>query len=175
MDQKEEKTKKPFLGGWRHKLNGTEFFNAVSQTGPPPKKVPSCCMLSREVQCVETKENFSQSTRHRATQMWRYIKIKLISIYVSKLIYCFYSLIYYLIFRTDCYITSGTDTYLSIKKYETSDEMETRLNIDGHARTIQRYYRAYRIRKLIKESAKLYRKLVEDCRLLEEEKEAKIQ
>ncbi|XP_033212492.1 IQ and ubiquitin-like domain-containing protein [Belonocnema kinseyi] len=147
MDQKEERIKKPFLGGWRHKLNGTEFLNAESQTGPPPKKSPWSCMLSKEVQCVETRENFTQPPRHRATQMW----------------------------RTDCYIPSETDKYLSIKTYESYEEMQRRINIEGHARTIQRYYRAYRIRRFIKESAQLYRKLLGDCRLEEEEKEAKIQ
>ena len=53
--------------------------------------------------------------------------------------------------------------------------MQSRMNIEGHARTIQRYYRAYRIRTFIKESARLYRKFLKDCKLQEEENEAKFQ
>lgn len=53
--------------------------------------------------------------------------------------------------------------------------MQNRLDFEGHARIIQKNYRAYRIRMFIKESAKLYKKLLEDDKLREEENRAKFQ
>lgn len=72
IEKKLKKCKKPFLGGWRHKINGCEYFNAASQTGPPAKKVQWSSMVSRQVQCVESKENSTQSVRHQISQTWRY-------------------------------------------------------------------------------------------------------
>ena len=86
-EKADTKIKKPFLGGWRNKLNGNEYLNAVSQTGPPLKKIPWCCVFSKEVQCIETKEKSVQSIRHRATQMWRYVEF--VSM-IPNLIYIFY-------------------------------------------------------------------------------------
>lgn len=53
--------------------------------------------------------------------------------------------------------------------------MQNRLDFDGHARVIQKNYRAYRIRIFIKESAKLYRKLLEDEKVKEQESKAKLE
>jgi len=67
-----ERIVKPFLGGWRHKITGIEYFDAASQTGPPPKRVSWENTCSRTVQCVQIKDEATQSLRQRATQMWRY-------------------------------------------------------------------------------------------------------
>lgn len=62
---------KPYLGGWRHKSTRIEYVNAASQTGPPSKKIWENT-YSIAVQCVQTKDEATQSLRHYATQMWRY-------------------------------------------------------------------------------------------------------
>lgn len=38
-----EKTKKPFLGGFRHRLTGVEYHNASAQTVPKKRLPPSVC------------------------------------------------------------------------------------------------------------------------------------
>ncbi|XP_014487996.1 PREDICTED: IQ and ubiquitin-like domain-containing protein [Dinoponera quadriceps] len=137
-----EKQFKPYLGGWRHKVTGVEYLNAASQTRPLRKQSPSRSTCSRMVQCIKTKEGATQTLCHRATQMW----------------------------RNDCYISSQTDKYMTVKSYENYDEMQLRLNLDGHARVIQRNYRAYRLRKYIRECAQIYRDMLEKCEKREQEK-----
>lgn len=68
--------RKPYLGGWRHKITGIEYVNATSQTGPLPKRVLQENTCSRAVQFVQTKNGVAQSLCHRATQMWRYSVFK---------------------------------------------------------------------------------------------------
>lgn len=63
---------KPYLGGWRHKITGVQYVNATSQTGPLSKQELWKNMCSRTVQCVQTNDRVTQSSRHHATQMWRY-------------------------------------------------------------------------------------------------------
>jgi hypothetical protein len=57
-----------------------------------------------------------------------------------------------------------------VKPYETYMEMELRLDFDGHARIIQRYYRAYRLMKYVRKCAQTYRELFRNCKIYEEEK-----
>ncbi|EFN80348.1 IQ and ubiquitin-like domain-containing protein [Harpegnathos saltator] len=134
---------KPYLGGWRHKVTGVEYLNATSQTGPLRKQT-SRNTCSRMVQCVRTKDGTTQTLCHHATQMW----------------------------RDDCYIPNQADEYMTVKSYESYAEMQLQLNLDGHARVIQRNYRAYRLRKYIKECARIYRDMLEKCEKREEEKAA---
>lgn len=63
---------KPYLGGWRHKITGIEYINAASQTGSLSKQISWENTYSRAVQCVQTKDEATQSLHHCATQMWRY-------------------------------------------------------------------------------------------------------
>ncbi|XP_050461497.1 IQ and ubiquitin-like domain-containing protein isoform X1 [Cataglyphis hispanica] len=95
---------------------------------------------SRSVQCVETKDGTTQSLRHCVTQMW----------------------------RDDCYIPSEEDKYMIVKPYKSYAEV--RAYLDRHARIIQRNYRAYRLKKYIKECVEVYRNLLENCNKYEEEK-----
>lgn len=81
-----------------------------------------------------------------------------------------YNIIIYFPPRNDLYIANVSDKFLSPKHYETHEDLESKLNIDGCVRIIQRYYRAYRIVKFIKESANTYRNLLNQCKLNEEEK-----
>lgn len=59
---------------------------------------------------------------------------------------------------------------MTAKSYESYVEMQLRLNLDGHARVIQRYYRAYRLRKYIRQCARIYRDMLEKCEKREKEK-----
>ncbi|XP_072744652.1 IQ motif and ubiquitin-like domain-containing protein [Anoplolepis gracilipes] len=131
---------KPYLGGWRHKITGIEYVNATSQTGPLSKQVSLKNICSRAVQCVQTKNGATQALRHRATQMS----------------------------RQDCYIPNEEDKYMIVKPYKSSIEVQTYL--DKHARIIQRNYRAYRLKKYIKECAQTYHNILEKCNTYEEEK-----
>ena len=40
MKVEREKTKKPFLGGYRHKETGAEYHHAAIQTAPPTRAGP---------------------------------------------------------------------------------------------------------------------------------------
>ncbi|XP_046435256.1 IQ and ubiquitin-like domain-containing protein [Neodiprion fabricii] len=134
--------KKPYLGGWRHKITGVQYLNANSQTGPRQKRIPWNSQCTRPIQTVETKTRFTETPVHRATQMW----------------------------REDCYVPNVSDKYVGSKPYETYDEMQSKLDIEGKATMIQKYYRAYRIARFIKESAATYRQFVADCKRHEEER-----
>ncbi|XP_048512800.1 IQ and ubiquitin-like domain-containing protein [Athalia rosae] len=134
--------KKPYLGGWRHKLTGVKYLNAYSQTGPRKKAVPWDSQCTRPVQTVETKTRFTETSVHRGTQMS----------------------------RTDCYIPNVSDKYMTAKRYESHDENRSKSNFEGKIVMIQKFYRAYRLAKFIKESAAIYRKIVADCEEHEKEK-----
>ncbi|XP_008210291.1 IQ and ubiquitin-like domain-containing protein isoform X1 [Nasonia vitripennis] len=134
--------RKPRLGGWRDPATGLEYLNADSQTGPAPKRLPLERTCSRKVQTILSEDKQCQSNCDSATQMW----------------------------RRDCYIPSVSDKYVSVGSYETYEEMRLRLDFDGKARKIQRCYRAYRILKLVRNCAKAYREMREECERLREEK-----
>lgn len=57
---------------------------------------------------------------------------------------------------------------MSVKPYKNYAEVQS--YFDGHARIIQRNYRAYRLKKYIKECAEVYRNLLEKCNNNEEER-----
>ncbi|XP_076630548.1 IQ motif and ubiquitin-like domain-containing protein isoform X2 [Colletes latitarsis] len=136
----DRRIKKPFLGGWRHKLTGVKYLNAESQTGP--WKMPSKNTCSKMVQYICTTDVVTQTPCHHPTQMW----------------------------RPDCFISNESDKYLTSKPYETYEEMMRRIDYDGKARIIQRNYRIYKLLKYVKEYARRYRELVENCEKYEEEK-----
>ncbi|ESP01005.1 hypothetical protein LOTGIDRAFT_52457, partial [Lottia gigantea] len=61
--------KKPFLGGYRHKVSGVEFLNASAQTRPkvrPPNNIERFC---RDTQTVHQKNRPQQTTNDMSTQM----------------------------------------------------------------------------------------------------------
>ncbi|EGI58121.1 PREDICTED: IQ and ubiquitin-like domain-containing protein [Acromyrmex echinatior] len=131
---------KPYLGGWQHKITGVKYVNAESQTGPLSKRGPRKNINCRAIQCVQTNDEATQSLRHRATQM----------------------------LRDGYYVPNEADKYMTVKSYESYADIQ--LNLDRHARVIQRNYRAYKWRKYIKECACAYREKLEKCKKYEEEK-----
>lgn len=74
--------------------------------------------------------------------------------------------------RTDCNVLSTTDKYMTSKAYEMYDEKICRLDLDGRAKIVQRNYRAYRLRKYLKECARIYREIMKRCGEYREEKMA---
>lgn len=53
-------------------------------------------------------------------------------------------------YKDDVFVPCITDRILTPRPYETSEERERRLDIETRIRTIQRYYRAWKMRKCLK-------------------------
>ncbi|XP_020822055.1 IQ motif and ubiquitin-like domain-containing protein isoform X2 [Phascolarctos cinereus] len=69
---------KPFLGGFRHKITGTEYHNAGTQTAP--KKLPiKTNIFSRETQTVTERKKLVATMSRTSTQMTK------IGVYVSNM------------------------------------------------------------------------------------------
>ncbi|XP_036617103.1 IQ and ubiquitin-like domain-containing protein [Trichosurus vulpecula] len=69
---------KPFLGGFRHKITGTEYHNAGTQT--VPKKAPvKMNIFSRDTQTVTERKKLIATTSRTSTQMTK------IGVYVSNM------------------------------------------------------------------------------------------
>ncbi|XP_028397889.1 IQ and ubiquitin-like domain-containing protein [Dendronephthya gigantea] len=65
----QEKNKKPFLGGFRHRLTGVEYHNASMQTVSKKRLPPSEERFNRDTQTVDLKNQFQQTTNTTSTQM----------------------------------------------------------------------------------------------------------
>ncbi|XP_078076272.1 IQ motif and ubiquitin-like domain-containing protein isoform X2 [Mustelus asterias] len=85
---------KPFLGGFKHKLTGTEFHHAGTQT--PRKRRTNCRveMFCRETQTISNKKQCQQTTNHTSTQMT----------------------------KIGCYVSNVTDKLITPGKYFTAAE-----------------------------------------------------
>ncbi|XP_062914217.1 IQ and ubiquitin-like domain-containing protein [Mobula hypostoma] len=91
---------KPYLGGYRHKLTGTEFHHAGTQT--PAKRNYICVeRFCRETQTVSERNQYQQTTNNTSTQMT----------------------------KIGCYVSSITDKLLTPRRYFTAEEYHAcRLN-----------------------------------------------
>ena len=87
---------KPFLGGFRHRVTGSEFHNASAQTQKKPKPATGKVLYCRDTQTVEERHLMQQTTNDMSTQMTK------VGIYISK----------------------ETDKLLVPQKYTTADERE---------------------------------------------------
>lgn len=67
----DRRIKKPYLGGWKHKITQVEYLNAESQTGPLRKPEKEKC--SKKVQYISWTDVFTQTPCVHPTQMWRYM------------------------------------------------------------------------------------------------------
>lgn len=72
VEIEDRRIKKPYLGGWKHKITQVEYLNAESQTGPLIKK-PIKEKCSKKVQYIYWTEVSTQTPYHRSTQMARCI------------------------------------------------------------------------------------------------------
>ncbi|XP_043791083.1 IQ and ubiquitin-like domain-containing protein [Apis laboriosa] len=139
VEIEDRRIKKPYLGGWKHKISQVEYLNAESQTGPLIRNSKEKC--SKKVQYISWTEVSTQTPYHQSTQMA----------------------------RPDCFISSESDTYITSKPYETYEEMMKRLDYDGKARIIQKNYKIYKLWKYIKQYARQYRELAKQCKFYEAE------
>ena len=62
-------TKKPFLGGYRHKETSIEYHHASSQTMQKPIVVSNVERFCRDTQTIQQKHNVQQTTNSTSTQM----------------------------------------------------------------------------------------------------------
>ncbi|XP_055506213.1 IQ and ubiquitin-like domain-containing protein isoform X1 [Leucoraja erinacea] len=91
---------KPYLGGYKHKITGTEFHHAGTQT--PSKRTCVCVeRFCRETQTVSEKNKYQQTTNNTSTQMN----------------------------KIGCYVSNIKDKLLTPGRYFTAEEYhECRLN-----------------------------------------------
>ncbi|XP_074041281.1 IQ motif and ubiquitin-like domain-containing protein [Leptinotarsa decemlineata] len=121
---------KPNLGGYKDVKTGVLHYHGYSQTGPPKPKVPPENKTHRDTQTYYMRNRKVDKEYSRATQMS----------------------------NKDIYIPSITDKIMTPGPYETADEREKRLDVEGKVRTIQRYFWAWRLRKCLKKISGEYRK-----------------
>ncbi|XP_061430055.1 IQ and ubiquitin-like domain-containing protein isoform X1 [Lethenteron reissneri] len=88
----------PFLGGFRHRLTGTEFHHAGTQTLPKRRPDTGIKRFCRNTQTVSEKQHYQQTHNTTATQMT----------------------------KIGCYITSTTDRLLAPRAYVTAKEYHER-------------------------------------------------
>ncbi|KAG7456048.1 hypothetical protein MATL_G00247600 [Megalops atlanticus] len=86
--------KKAFLGGYRHKITGTEFHHSAVQTLPKRPADKGVEVFRRDTQTVETKSQAQQCTSTTATQMT----------------------------SIGCYVSNMEDKLISPGQYVTADE-----------------------------------------------------
>ena len=87
---------KPFLGGFRHRVTGSEFHNASAQTIKKPKPATGKVLYCRDTQTIEERHLTQQTTNDMSTQMT----------------------------KVGVYVTTGSDKLLVPQKYTTADERE---------------------------------------------------
>lgn len=131
---------KPNLGGYRHLFTGIQYQHGYTQTGPPRPKVPAEMKNHRTTQTYEIRNRKTDVEKSKATQMT----------------------------NTNTWLPTTRDRILTPQPYETAEERAKRLNIAGKVRTIQRYFRAWKTRRILKELHAEYWKRV---RLQEEREE----
>lgn len=113
------KGRKPFLGGYRHKLSGIEYHNASIQTRPRPRPPPNVELFSRDTQTFQVRHQKINTTSTTSTQM------TMPGVFVSN--------------HTDHLIVPG--------KYETADDYKDRLL--GNIIIIQKYYRRWLAKNIV--------------------------
>lgn len=123
---------KPFVGGFVSTETGIEYHHGYSQTGPPKPKVPPEMKNHRDTQTYFTRNRKYDTHYSRATQMTNEIT----------------------------WIPNINDRIFTAGPYETAEEREKRLDIEGKVRIIQRYFRAWKMRKALKILSAEYKKRV---------------
>ncbi|XP_050310148.1 IQ and ubiquitin-like domain-containing protein [Anthonomus grandis grandis] len=113
---------KPYLGGYRDVNTGVQYHHGYTQTGPPKPHVPPEKKNHRDTQTYFTRNRKTEREYSRATQ----------------------------VATRSHYIPNICDKILTAGPYETADEREKRLDVEGKVRTIQRYFRAWQIKTRLK-------------------------
>ncbi|XP_020709549.2 IQ and ubiquitin-like domain-containing protein [Athalia rosae] len=131
--------RKPFLGGWRDVRNQTEYHNAATQTRPRDPRVPWDSLITRDTQTTVLVDRVTEIPHEKASQT----------------------------FENGIYVPSASDKYLSPGKFESKirknvfqDGAARRRYLEAFAVKIQKFYRAYRTRSMIRHFAAIFRNLV---------------
>lgn len=128
---------KPFLGGFKNLKTNIEYHHAFTQTGPAIEKIKFDNIISRDCQTVELKNKSNDTNITRSTQAFGDASQNL-------------------------YLSDKSDYEIQAQDYETHEEMEARQEKLKKILIIQRNFRSYMIRKMIKERAAEYRSLLEE-------------
>ena len=123
---------KPFLGGYVSRKTGIEYHHGYTQTGPLHVK-SSPDVFIRDTQTYWTRNRKIETKYSRATQMS----------------------------NENVYIPNVEDKILTSGPYETADEWERRRDVLGKVRTIQRYFRAWKLRACLKKLCEEYRRRIQ--------------
>lgn len=121
---------KPFIGGYLHKGNLTEYHDAYSQTGPTKRGLPPELKNHRETQTYFYRNRKENTNYDHATQM-----------------------------TTEAtWIPNVNDKILTAGPYETAEEWEERRAFLQKVLTIQRYFHAWKMRKALKALSAEYKR-----------------
>ncbi|XP_028668407.2 IQ and ubiquitin-like domain-containing protein [Erpetoichthys calabaricus] len=113
--------RKPFLGGYRHKITGVEFHHAAVQTVPKRRPDNGIEKFCRDTQTVKEKTQYQQTNNTTSTQMT----------------------------KIGCYVSNMTDKFVSPGKYVTSEEYNTKRT--NAAIVIQTYTRRWLATRYVEE------------------------
>ena len=90
--------RKPFLGGFKHRLTGVEYHNASAQTKGRERTDDGVTRFCRDTQTVNAKNRLQQTTLDTSTQMT----------------------------TIGCYVANMTDKLVVPGRYETADEYHSK-------------------------------------------------
>ncbi|CAJ0933356.1 unnamed protein product [Ranitomeya imitator] len=113
--------RKPYLGGYRHKVTGAVFHHAGTQTVPKKRPQKDIVVFCRDTQTVFEKNKLEQSRNTMATQMT----------------------------KISCYVANITDRLIEPKKYVTADEFHARRL--KAVITIQTYFRRFHAKEVVQQ------------------------
>lgn len=114
---------KPCLGGFVNMETGVQYYHGYSQTGPFYKsKLKTNEKTHRDTQTYNMRNRLLNTTYDRATQMS----------------------------TQTIWIPNVNDKILKARKYKTAARVERERDILGKVRIIQRYFRAWKMRKALK-------------------------
>ncbi|MEE6507724.1 hypothetical protein FKM82_029756 [Ascaphus truei] len=113
--------RKPYLGGYRHKVTGAVFHHAGTQTAPKKKPDKGIVVFCRDTQTVTEKKKLQQCRNAMSTQMT----------------------------KIGCYVANLTDKLLEPKQYVTAEEYHARRR--NAVIVIQTYLRRFHARTVVQQ------------------------
>ncbi|XP_055385066.1 IQ and ubiquitin-like domain-containing protein [Condylostylus longicornis] len=125
---------KPFLGGYKDKVTGIDYFDAFTQTGPPVEKIKTSGIYSRDTQTVLEHTKSIDTMIDSSTQAFGNSN-NIIN------------------------VESANDVIIIPRKYQPHDEKKKSESKFANIVLIQRNWRRYLWQRLIKEAAGEFRRL----------------
>ena len=119
----QENRKKPFLGGYKHRLTGVEFHNAAAQTLPKIRVPSTVEKFHRDTQTYKLRNRVQQTTNTTSTQMVlqsNSLSFNLLKGLNSRLKSSFFFSL--LQTKEGCYVSNVTDKILIPGKYVTAEQ-----------------------------------------------------